>query len=688
MSITLPNSLDEMKQIPHWVAWKTTIQDNEPKKPAINPHTGKFASPIDATTWATFDETAAFAARKGYTDNRISGIGFELGITPCGYACVDIDECISSDGELTDMAGEIVRVMDSYTEYSPSGSGLHIWCRLSMPMSKIGNRVRNDNIGLEIYDRKRYMTVTGKVYGEMRPIAERTKEIQQIYGKYMVELEKAKATEPPPTVDNRKTGTKPQGTQKRPENMTDDELWERMFASQNGHKIRALYNGDITGYTQVHKDGKVHDNHSGADVALCSILYWWTKDTARVDRMFRQSQLYRPKWDEMHGEQTYGAGTIARAMSNEYYPQELPAQNGHVPEQTAVMTEQSGGKSETEKDNQVSTVVVAQDFILPITSYDYVHDGEFQKELYEFQNLPSILSGFDNFDKEQGGLVPGLYALGATPSLGKTTFMSQIADNIAKNGNHVLFFSLEQSRLELVTKSLSRITAQLKGDYAEKYAVSSINIRRDNMSSAQRKLVEQAKAEYQTFSRNITIVQCGFDTTVSNIAETAERFIEHTGIKPVVIVDYLQLVQPEKDERNIRDNVESVIRKMKTLQRDNNLILFVVSSFNRANYTTGVGFESFKESGLIEYSCDVVLGMQPTVMITDNVFLKEKAGREQRNAMDKAIDAIPRKVMLKNLKNRYGRSQYSCGFDYHCTFDYFVPDKDFKEKSNDKRTVL
>lgn len=85
-------------------------------------------------------------------------------------------------------------------------------------------------------------------------------------------------------------------------------------------------------------------------------------------------------------------------------------------------------------------------------------------------------TGFENLDAKCHSLYPGLYVIGAISSLGKTTFIHNIADNLAKAGDHVLFFSLEQTRLEMTLKSIARTSAQL--DKTMIRAASAISMRR------------------------------------------------------------------------------------------------------------------------------------------------------------------------------------------------------------------
>lgn len=693
MTLSLPEQLQDLVDLPNWVVWKSVMQDDKPKKVPLNPHTGKYASPTNPDTWADYETAAAAAVRMDCTDNRTGGIGLMFGLEPCSYAGagIDIDDCISPDGKISDMAADIIRIMNSYTEISPSGTGIHILFRLSTPLAEIGKGNRNDTIGLEIYDSRRYLTVTGKVYGEPKFLGERTDELQQVYAKYMAKSEQPKEykTEPHSTVDTQRAESKLQGTQNtNSEYLTDSQLWDAMFNSKYGRKIRALYDGDCSAYTVTHNDGSIHNDNSAADLALCSYLAWWTHgDIGRVDRMFRQSRLMRTKWDEWHGTQTYGAMTIARAMNNTYEPQE---KFGHVHDtQPTIMTSKtvstklptvSGVLAPVTDTGHVhdNNMAATAEWTPPMTSHEYVSEL-LNADLERFKNFPLVLSGLNNFDEKQGGFVPGMYVLGATPSLGKTTFMSQLCDNMAKQGNFVLFFSLEQSRLEMVTKSLSRLTAQTD----MRNAVSSINIRRGNfINNTQRKLFDKAVAKYQEFSKNIAIVEFGFEATVSTIVNTVSGYLRNSMLRPIVIIDYLQILQADKDNQGGRDATECVIRALKRFQIDNSLVMFVISSFNRTNYSARVDYSSFKETGLIEYSCDVLLGMQPTIMAQNSLFIKEKADKEQKSVMRKETSKNPRKVMLSCLKNRYGRKDYSCGFIYDARFDLFVPDETFKDDND------
>ncbi|MBQ8134620.1 MAG: hypothetical protein IJ192_09500, partial [Clostridia bacterium] len=105
----------------------------------------------------------------------------------------------------------------------------------------------------------------------------------------------------------------------------------------------------------------------------------------------------------------------------------------------------------------------------------------------------------------------------------------------------------------------------------------------------------------------------------------------------------------------------------------NKLALIVISSLNRQNYLTQIDYESFKESGGIEYTADVVWGLQLQVL-HDEIFDSQAKINEKRQKVRDAKAANPRKIELVCLKNRFGISSYSCAFDYFPQFDLFKPD--------------
>lgn len=298
---------------------------------------------------------------------------------------------------------------------------------------------------------------------------------------------------------------------------------------------------------------------------------------------------------------------------------------------------------------------------------DMIMNGDIEA----FKESLNRRTGFAILDETAKGLYTGLYVVGAISSLGKTTFCTQLADQLAAAGEEVLFFSLEQSRLEIVSKSIARRTAQ--ADITT--AVDSLSIRRGYLP---RHVLTAAKEYKEAVSDRLSIIEGNFNCNISFIGDYVRRYIQKTGKKPVVFVDYLQILQPEKDERgrtpSTKETVDTIVTELKRLSRENGLTIFVISSLNRSNYLTPVDFESFKESGGIEYTADVVWGLQLQVM-HDGIFDQVTKIKEKREKVKEAKAANPRKIELVCLKNRYGISSYSCYFDYYPKFDLFVETK-------------
>lgn len=324
-----------------------------------------------------------------------------------------------------------------------------------------------------------------------------------------------------------------------------------------------------------------------------------------------------------------------------------------------------------------------------ITNAEYLRNSFF-KELEEFQKQPVISTGFKNLDEQiGGGIYAGLYVLGAISSLGKTTLIHQIADNIARAGTPVLYFSLEMSRLELITKSISRINAQealeagVKGYELAEHCKPSIYFRTHGINTENGKKALQTYAD--TIAENISIIQGDFGTDVSEIRNYCSRFIRNRadGIRPIVIIDYLQIIKPVSDSKGTtKDNIDFTVSELKRLSRDFGIAVIVISSFNRANYSTKVSFESFKESGGIEYTADVVMGLQLTALDEHEVFEKDTGINKKREIIEKAKAENPRRIQLKGLKNRYGKAVFQCQFAYNPMYDLFVPTDTPMEKAN------
>lgn len=283
-------------------------------------------------------------------------------------------------------------------------------------------------------------------------------------------------------------------------------------------------------------------------------------------------------------------------------------------------------------------------------------------------------TGFSNLDMKAGGLYAGLYVLAAISSLGKTSLALQLADNLAESGEEVIYFSLEQSKLEMVSKSIARRTAQRNIDKA----VTSLSIRKGYRPAE----VQEAAAAYKAaVSDRMNIVEGNFNCDLPFIGNYIRQYIKQTGKRPVVFIDYLQILQPADDlkRQGTKEIIDSTVTELKRLSREQELTIFVISSVNRANYLQPIDFEALKESGGIEFTADVIWGLQ-LQCLNEELFAKEGKIKEKRDRIKEEKAAEPRKIELVCLKNRYGVSSYSCYFKYYPANDLFVEDTEAEDK--------
>lgn len=303
---------------------------------------------------------------------------------------------------------------------------------------------------------------------------------------------------------------------------------------------------------------------------------------------------------------------------------------------------------------------------------DIINMQSFQEtrtKLKQPDALYTVKSGFENLDKCTT-LYPGLYVLGAISSLGKTTFALQLADQIAATGRNVLYFAIEQGIAELWAKSIARTIKK----HDLKPCINSLEIR---STEADNPVIQEAYKFYQESAKHMHIISGNFYTTVEDIDKTIDSFVNETKQSPVVFIDYLQIISKVKPGCDSRSAIDECITKIKTIQQKHNLIVVLISALNRASYMSTVDFESFKESGCIEYTADVIWGLQLSA-----VHNQTKGASDKRAELLKAKSADPRELELVCLKNRYGKVGYKCQFNYFAGHDLFIPRDKAKNNHN------
>lgn len=284
----LRNNVPEtLRALPQWVAWQYVKRCGKWTKCPISPTKGGNASATDPATWGTFDQAVAACQAAG-----LEGIGFVFNADD-PFTGIDLDNCIDgSTGEVKTWARPILAQLDSYSEISPSGKGVKVFVRAS----KSGARCKTgyEDGAIEMYDRDRFFTVTGMRRPD-RPadVEERQAAIEAIYASVFGEGQAPQV----PLVNPSNNGQAPLG---------DDEIIRLACSSRkSGAKFAALWAGRWEGH---------FNSASEADSSVAFTLAFYSKDAVQIDRIFRRSGLMREKWDERHGQQTYGEMTIAKAL--------------------------------------------------------------------------------------------------------------------------------------------------------------------------------------------------------------------------------------------------------------------------------------------------------------------------------------------------------------------------------------
>lgn len=295
----LHNFPEELREQPQWIVWRWGERDGKLQKWPTDPRTGVTnASDKDPGLWMSFTD-AASVARSGA--HGISGVGFCFsdGLPYCG---VDLDDCRDpATGEIEEWAREIVDALDSYTEVSPNQTGVKVWVRGTPHLS--GKRSLSDTPDgkphrVEIYDHLRFFTVTGwHLEGTPKTIRSAQKELvalsRRVFGGSGMGSEGVHGDIPEPVSPA----------------LDDPEVLAKLRNGKRAEKFERLWAGE-PGLADHGGD------HSAADLALCSMHAFYTQDPVQLDRLFRQSKLMRPKWDDRHRGDgaNYGEMTVEKAL--------------------------------------------------------------------------------------------------------------------------------------------------------------------------------------------------------------------------------------------------------------------------------------------------------------------------------------------------------------------------------------
>lgn len=287
----LENVPEELKSRRQWVCWRyaQATQGNHKRwmKLPVSPLTNKPAKPNQSRTWATFPQ--AVTACNG---TRYDGVGFMFSSSD-PYVGIDLDDCRNPDtGNVTPWALDLIERLATYTEISPSGTGFKCIAQGSLPCN--GRRKAK----VEMYQSGRYFTITGHVVQRFMEVARRPTELLNLHNS-IFGIHSPPTTSPPVPRSDLSFPPLP---------VSDREIIRRASRARNGQKFVRLWQGSTI---------DAENDHSAADLALCRLLAFWCGPRPdRIGNLFRQSGLYRPKWDQPHyaDGRTYGEATVEKAI--------------------------------------------------------------------------------------------------------------------------------------------------------------------------------------------------------------------------------------------------------------------------------------------------------------------------------------------------------------------------------------
>ena len=691
MSVFIPDNIpQEMKELPRWVLF-TLFENMYSKRLEKLPWSinGKMADITKPETWTTF-ERALTVLQKNKT---YRGLGFVLGD---GIFGIDLDHVISEDGVMEPWAEEIIRMMDSYTELSPSGTGVHIYARGKIPPKD------RKNGKVEMYDERRYFTVTGNVYGELKPLAERTKEAAAVHRQYLKR-------------DRRETVSQ-NTVVSRVVSRDVGELVRRAEKAKNGDKFSLLYKGSVVGYA----------SQSQADQALCNILAFYAGgDRALIDAAFRSSGLMRSKWDSRRGSTTYGEMTIEKAIASvrsQFSVADPPSGSPlpvdieetvsgsdgkedsmlHPPVDIKYKRDSDRGYPEKEREN-ILEKEVEKGYIQPGIKDDIkgeeeknnseessVKTGPVIKSDKEKKNetkerftdirtswkkgwiraegqIKRTMTGIDELDKRLGGIGKGIWLLGSEPSIGKTSLALRIARNAAADGAEVLYISFEQEESYLEAKVIAAELTERTG----------MKISPDSVLEGERREEVSAMTDEEAFFERLHFAagtSCANEKALVDIigefADLRRPFADRRNKPCVIFIDYLQII-PFTGGSGIRTQIDDFARSLRQMQMRMGVCVFLISSLNRMSYMGPVRLDSFKESGIIEFTGDVILGLNLRA-VRGSDFARIADTGEKAARLEAARSRKVRELEISVLKNKTGESSFSVDVNFDMEIGSFT----------------
>lgn len=304
------NGYEKLRRLNRWLPYQLRGRKNGKQgKVPCNPRTG-FPTTVQSLDACVSYRYAVWASKNKKNDQGpLDGIGYVVGD---GLGGIDLDDCIDDHGNISDFAKEIISYLDSYTEVSLSGKGVHILFYYGQDFPQVVKRRQGDH-EIEVYSKRHYLVLTGKlIHGEAIEVrTEQAKKILQQYFPDDVQEKQEKKISPTGNFSRRTAPQQPsRDTSLREE---DKAIIREMFSSKFGTSNKKLFYAD--------KDlfhSRYHDDRSSLTRALLIAIKAFTKDEQQIDRIYRSSAVYlleADKWDRPTNGSTWGMCEIQSALN-------------------------------------------------------------------------------------------------------------------------------------------------------------------------------------------------------------------------------------------------------------------------------------------------------------------------------------------------------------------------------------
>lgn len=295
-----------------------------------------------------------------------------------------------------------------------------------------------------------------------------------------------------------------------------------------------------------------------------------------------------------------------------------------------------------------------------------------------------IKTGFNILDRRiGGGISPNLYFIGAISSLGKSTFCLNLALNIIGNNpkQDILYFSLEMGSDLIFAKLISTISSiiakQNPTEYGEIKGISIYDYQKfkrgeGSLIGKEFNLLMKSEEVFKTtYASNLFIFSRANKITINDIEARINEYIEATKQRPIVIIDYIQIIDSIQQNLSDKQKTDDIVNNLKTIKNNYAIPIFGISSFNRDNYNTEANTASFKESGAIEYTSDYLIALEP-MGLKDTTSDDKRGIKANKGMIYKYLEQTEAEVKLTILKNREGQSRSKIAFKYSKAFNHFT----------------